>query len=464
MTMTTTLIGRARSLDGDLGMRTLLTMLLALLAIALPARGQDLLPAAPAQDRPILLHGGTIHPVSRPVIERGAVLIVDGRIANVIDLATAVQTPGPRTLVIDCSGKHVYPGLVGANTIMGLVEIGAVRATRDYSEVGAVTPEVRAAVAVNPDSTLIPVTRANGVLTCGVLPLGGLVPGRASVIRMDGWTWEDLAIEDDAGLLVNWPNVRPITAPWIRTSEEEQLERIDAELRRMDELFDAAAAYADARANDPTIPTDLRYDAMLPVLHGARPLFVRANELEQIQSAVGWASRRDLETVLVGGRDAHLCTDLLRRHDVGVIVTGTHRLPGRRDAAYDEPFTLPQVLEREGVRWCLATTGGSFETPHERNLPYHAATAVAHGLPVDVAIRAITLGAAELLGVGDELGSIEPGKAATLIVTDGNPLEITTTVEMAFIDGREIDLRSKQTELDRKYREKYEQIDGRDAQ
>lgn len=427
-----------------------------LLSLVPASLAQDLgMKAPPKQAAPIAIENATIHTISGDLIEGGFVVFADGKITGV------GKGPAPRLAggdVIDGAGKHVYPGLIGANTQTGLMEIGAARATLDYSEVGGVTPEVRAAVAVNPDSTIIPVTRSSGVLTVGVLPMGGPIPGRASVINLEGWTWEEMAVADDAGMVVNWPNMRPMRGGFVtRTPEEQEKERREA-LATIDQAFRAATAYLAARKADPATPTDIRWEAMRGVLEGSKPVLVRADELEQILSAVAWASERGLRLVIIGGRDAFQCTDLLKRHKVGVIVSGTLRLPKRVDSAYDEVYTLPAVLEAAGVEWCMATTGGAHETPHERNLPYHAAMAAAFGLSRDAAIRSITIAPAKMLGVGDRLGSIETGKDATLIITDGDPLEITTHVERAFITGREIDLTNKQRLLDKKYREKYRQL------
>lgn len=421
------------------------------------AGAQDLVHKAPPQATTVVLTNATIHTVSDGVIENGFVLIRQGRIDDLGPMRDLNARPRTREAwtTHDLNGLHVYPGMVAANTTMGLTEVSSVRATIDTNETGGVTPEVRAAVAVNPDSWHIPVARSNGVLTFGVLPQGGPVPGRMSVIRADGWTWQDKSIETDAGLVINWPNVRPVTAWWMNRSEEEQLRESRESVRRIDELFNQAEAYFAARKADPATPYSLRFESLAGVLAGEKTVYISAQELDQIRSAIAWGAGRDLRMVILGGRDAHLCADLLTRHDVGVIVTGTHRMPRRSDAPFDEAFTLPAALEEAGVRWCLATTGGS---SNERNLPYHAASAVAYGLSPEVALRSVTLSAAELLGVGDRLGSIAKGKAATLIVTDGNPLEMATQVRRAFVDGREIDLSNKQTSLAEKYREKYRQL------
>lgn len=441
--------------------RMMRAVALAVMGAATASSAQDLGIKAPPQEKPIWILNGTVHTVSGGAIEGGSIEVRDGVITRVLKGGPTMDDGfADRNTVVNATGMHVYPGFIAANTLIGLLEIGAVRATLDYREVGSITPEVRAAVAVNPDSTIIPVTRSNGVLTFASLPVGGPIPGRGSVMRADGWTWEDMTILDDAGLLVNWPNMRIGTGWWVTRSAAEQEKDIAENLRTIEQAFADAEAYLDARDADPSIPVDIRWEAMRGVLREGGRVFIRANELEQIESAVSWGSKRGLKMVILGGSDAAKAAALLKEHDVGVIVAGTLRTPKRRDSAYDEAYRLPAMLEEAGVRWCLASTGGSFESPHERNLPYHAAMAAAHGLNRDAAIRSITLSAAEMLGVDDRLGSIEVGKAGTLIITDGDPLEIPTEVRYAWIDGRMIDLSNKHRVLDEKYREKYRQIGG----
>ena len=423
---------------------------LALLACAAAVAAQDLVHKAPPQAGPIALVGGTVHPVSGPPVENGVVLMVEGRLA-----AVGEGGAPPGVEVIDVKGKHVYPGLIDAHTNLGLVEIGAVRATRDYDEVGEITPEVRACVAVNPDSWLIPVTRSNGVLVFGTFPQGGTVPGRASVMHADGWTWEDMAVRQDAGLVVTWPMPRPRYVPHGAVREDVLAREVAASLQRVRDAFADARAYLDAKAADPSLPADIRWEAMRDVLAGKRPVFFDAQDLDEITTAVEFAAARGLNAVILGGHDAALCADLLKAHDVAVLIANLHRFPKRTDSDFDEAYALPAKLEKAGVRWCLAS---GERTANVRNLPYAAARAAAYGLPKDAALRGVTLYAARVLGVADTLGSLEPGKSATLIVTDGDPLEVTTRVEMAFIDGRRIDLSNKQTALYEKYKEKYRQL------
>lgn len=426
------------------------------LALTVTAAAQDLTVTAPPQDRPILIHNATIHPVTAPPIEDGHVLFEDGRIVGV---GRGVPDTLPDdTDRIDAEGMHVYPGLIGADTRLGLVEINAVRATLDFNESGDFTPEARACVAINPDSALLPVTRHNGVLTVASFPSGGRVPGQASIIQLEGWTWEEMTVRCDAGLVVNWPSVRPSHEWWADPSPRRQRERIERQLKEVHEFFDKAVAYHEARRADSSHPADLRYEAMRPFLPDAeeqRPLYIRAQEADQMLSAITWATDRGYRPVIIGGRDAMQIVDHLLEHEVGVIITGTQRFPSRADAPYDEAYTLPKQLEEAGVDWALASGHG----PHqERNLGHVAAMAAAHGMDHRAALWGITQGAADLLGVGDELGSIELGKRATLMITDGNPLEMTTRVHRAFIEGRDIDLSNKQTELAEKYRQRYRQM------
>lgn len=435
-----------------------------------PAQAQDLGIKAAPQKEPITIINATLHPISDGVIQQGWLTMVRGRIMGMGMGALPMKVDG---VTIDGKGLHVYPGLIAPETQLGLAEMAAVRASNDFNEVGDVTPETRAAVAVNPDSTLLPVTRSNGVLIAAVVPNGGRISGRVSVMKLDGWTWEDMTIKADAGLAISWPQARPISAWWMDRPDSEQLDDIRKGLAAVDDVFKSAEAYRLTRKADAAAPIDLRLEAMQGVLspiggngtpdpaaaakNPQLPVFITAQDVDQITSAVTWANDRKLKMVLVGGRDAALCADLLKRHNIPVIIEGTHAMPKRADSPYDDAFTLPATLKAAGVKFCIASAD---RNAHERNLPYNAATAVAYGLSPDEAIRSITLSAAEILGVAagmDGVGSLQATKAATLIITDGDPLEITTHVLRAFIDGREIDLSNKQTKLAEKYRAKYEQ-------
>ncbi|MGD9689057.1 MAG: amidohydrolase family protein [Phycisphaerales bacterium] len=445
----------------------------ALGAVCAPNAGaQDLSRRPGPQEMPIALTHATIHTVSGQDIPDGFILFDRGIITEVGSMS------GGRAFIgtvrqIDCRGKHVYPSLISPSTQTGLVEHGMTRPSMDFREVGDLTPEVTAATAVNPDSTLLPVTRANGVLVCGVFPTGGIIPGRASVIRLEGWTWEEMTVERHAGLALNWPMARTVTAWWMDRSEDDQRRDNARAVERIRDALRAARAYLAAKdgPDGANLPTDLRWEAMRRVLGemkpsspgaggaaaglGQIPVFISATDYDQISSAVAWAIEERLKPVIVGGRDAHLCADLLKRHDVPVIINSTLAMPRRDDSPIDEAFSLPARLQSAGVRWCLAS---GEETPHERNLPYAAALAVANGgLAHADALRGITLSTAEILGVADRLGSLEQGKEATLVVADGDILEVTTRVEAIYIQGKNVPTTTKQSELAEKYREKYRQ-------
>ncbi|MEM7165807.1 MAG: amidohydrolase family protein [Planctomycetota bacterium] len=437
--------------------KTNLTVLIAAIFFAGLLTAQDLGHKAAPQKGAIMISGATVHTVAGDVIERGGIVFRDGKIVWVGSGPPPAGVLRKDVRIIEAHGKHVYPGYVCAASAMGLTEIGAVDMTRDLNEAGALNPEVVAATAVNPDSWLIPVARRNGVLTCGVWPQGGLLSGRASVIRMDGWTWEDMAIDVDAGIVLSWPNMSAGSNSRRRgpTRLRRSPPKPEDILRRFDALFDAAAAYLAAKRHDETLLTDLRLEGFRATLEGKRPLLVQASRKAQIESAVHWATGRGLKLCIIGGREAAQCIELLKRHDVAVALTKAHRLPRRRDLPFQAPYELPSLLENAGVRWCLSDNARS--AADVRNLPYEAAACVPHGLSKAAALRSITLSAAEFLGIADRLGSLEVGKVATLFIADGDPFELTTRIERAFIDGRAIDLDDKQTALRDKYREKYRQ-------
>ena len=411
---------------------------------------------APAQSQVIALTGATVYPISSAPIPNGTVVLVDGKISAI---GSNVTVPAGAQ-VVDVAGKRVYPGIINAFTSIGLTEISAVRATRDTREAGSINPNVRAEVSVNPGSEIIPVTRAAGIAVALSVPSGGTISGRSAVLMLDGWTWEDMVLEAPAALHMNWPRMTIISAWWMDDSEEKQKEDRAEALKNITTTFDDARAYMKAREADMGFPTDLRWEAMIPVLKKEIPVMVAADGIEQIQAAVAWAESEDVRLVLVGGDDAWRVTDLLKEKGVSVIVAGTHSRPSRRWEDYDLAFKIPALLKEAGVSFCISSGmgfGGSAGAAHTRSLPHNAGTAAAYGLDADEALKAITLYPAQILGIADRVGSLEVGKDATLIVTDGDPLEIMTHTERMFIQGRDIDLTSRHTMLYDKYKTKYGQ-------
>jgi len=436
----------------------ILSILTIFTIIAIPQYGHDIAPGPP-QSQPILLTNADIHTVSGDNLQGGSLLFENGVITKI---APRIEPPA-NAEVIDLQGKQIYPGMISANSTMGLVEISAVRATRDHQETGKANANARAATAINPDSELIPVTRANGVLTSHVLPQPGgkIFGGTSAIVNLDGWTIEEMVLETDAGIHIRWPGApsEPGFHPHSESpfnpakAEEQYLDRI----RELETAFDDARAYMNAKeASDKPIPTDLRWEALIPALKGQLPVYASANKYREIMDAIQWSKDEGIELTLIAGGDAWRAADAIKEADIGVIVNQVNSLPRRRWESYDTFFTNVLKLHQSGIRFAIAFGGGGPLSSNERNLPYEAAKAVGHGLPKSEALKAITLYPARLLGVDDRIGSLEEGKHATLIITDGDPLDIRTQVSGAFIQGRKVDLSSRHTQLYEKYQKKYE--------
>lgn len=410
---------------------------------------------APEQKGPVALIGGTIHPVVGDVIEEGTVLLEKGKITAI---GKDVELP-PKTEKVDCRGKHIYPAMFDAYTDLGLVEINSVRATADFREVGNLNPNVRALTAVNPDSEILPVTRSGGVLLALTAPRGVLVAGQSAVIQLDGWTAEQMSLKSDAGLMIHWP--QPASNPAPADPSDDPIVSVprDDGIKLIRKAFLDAKSYFAAREADANYPRDVRWDSLADVLAGKCPVMVHAESMEQIQSAVAFGDEFKLKLIIVGGYDAPRCADLLKPRSIPVIVTSVYRLPRRRNDDYDAPYTLCQRLREAGVKFCISSTG-RFGATGVRNLPYHAATASAYGLPADEALKSITLYPAQILGVDDRVGSLEVGKDGTLIITSGDPLETPTQILGGYIQGRKLAWNDRHKRLFDKYQEKYKQLEA----
>ncbi|MEN3044229.1 MAG: amidohydrolase family protein [Candidatus Hydrothermales bacterium] len=402
----------------------------------------------------LALINATIHTIKEGDIASGSILIKDGKI---IEVGKNIKIP-ESAFVIDLDGKHVYPGFIDANSILGLLEISAVEATLDYAEVGDFNPNVKAFVAINPDSELIPVSRSNGILIVNVVPQGGIITGTSSVIMLDGWSLEDMILKSNSGIYLKWPSKKEFSQRfYLRPKSEEELEKeYEDNLKKIREFFDNSYAYLRLKNSDRLYESDERFEAMIPLLKGEVPLFIYADEYFQIRDILDFFSKLpNIKVVIVGGYDSWRFSEELKKRNIPVVITGIHINPFREDEGYDEPFLLPYRLYKSGVKFCIANSASPFAAANARNLPYKVATACAFGLPIEEGIKSITLYPAEILGISDKVGSIEKGKDATLIVTDGNPLDIRTNIFYAFIQGKKIDLENKQTLLFKKYLKKY---------
>ncbi|MXZ39451.1 MAG: amidohydrolase family protein [Holophagales bacterium] len=415
-----------------------------MLALALTA------PAVPAAQT-LAIEGGTVHPVSGASYT-GTVVVRDGMIEAA---GPGVAAPRDVEVLIDARGLHVYPGLFNAWTTLGLVEIDSVSATLDQAELGD-TPHLLAVEGVHPASEIIPVTRANGTTHALTAPGGGPWAGQASVILLDGWTVEEMEVEKSVGVVLEWPSLatREFDFSTFSVREKKFSEAKRDYDRTVDELGDwieAARQYDHARSNagsGTAVEQDHALEAVASVARGELPLLVVADRARAIRDAVAFAEEHGLQLVVASGRDAAGEADLLAEKKVPVILNSVQALPVEEDDPYDGPFAAPGELHRAGVPIAF----GTFDASNARALPYEAATAVAFGLDADAALRALTLGAAEILGLDDRLGSVDAGKWANLIVTDGDPLEVRTAIRHVIVRGRDVDLSNRHSRSYELYR------------
>lgn len=407
--------------------------LLAALAVSPPAAAQSTTPGS--QDGVFFIAGGTVVTMAGSVLEGADVLIRDSRIA-----AVGRNVPMPAGAVrIDATGRMVYPGLIDSQTALGLSEM--THESNDRSEMGRFTPHLRTVASLNAQSNGIPLARSNGITTVITQPSGGVIPGPASLIRLDGWTWEELTILPEAAMLTNYPR-RGATGGWGGGSSGVDFDEAVAELRA---FLREARSYDEARAGG-AVSRNLALEAMGPVVRGALPLLVQADGAEEIRSAVELTEALGLRMILSGGREAWKVAGLLAEKRIPVILGSVLRMPNA-DEPYDVMFAQPGVLHRAGVHFSFSTgsTGGV------RNLPYQAGMATAYGLPPEAALRALTLSPAEIWGVADELGSIQEGKRANVVVTDGDILDVRSSVLEVFVDGRRASPDDRHSRLYRKY-------------
>ena len=405
-----------------------------------------------------LLRGGTIHTIAGATISNGSVLVRSGKITGVGKDITAPKG----VKVIDIKGLDVYPGMIDSATEIGLVEVNAVRETLDTTEIGRFNPQLVALTAVNPSSEHIAVTRANGITTAATVPQGQLISGQVSLIHLDGWTTDEMGVSRTAGLHLRIPFIRvPTRAPQpgdgagqpAASQETFATARQDfnKEMAELNEFFDSARRYREAKsAKAADFRSDLKMEAMIPIIEGREPVLVTAIREREIRDAIGFADKQKIRIILCEAPEAYKVIKEIKEHNIPVVLGPTLALPLNEDDPYDRAYTTPSELQKAGIKFAIGTFSGTANLS-SRNLPYQAAQAVAFGLPHDDALKAITQNAAEIWGISDRTGTIEEGKWADLIVTDGDPLEAKTQVRELFIKGKPVDLDNKQKQLYQKY-------------
>ncbi len=397
----------------------------------------------PAPAKVYALINGTVHPVSGPVIPGGTVVLQNGRILAV---GARVEVPSGAT-VVDAKGLHVYPGMIDAGSQLGLTEIGSVRGQEDTREYGDLQPDLIALTAVNSASEHFAVTRYDGVTSTFTRPTGSLIAGQGSIINLDGWTPDEMAVKPAAGLFVTYPEAQ------VRTRRADPDAGVPPTTRAdtLREYLERAKRYATLPPRQPGDPQrDPRLEALRPYVTGKLPVIFQADSATGIKGVLDLSEKIGLKAIIAGGREAWRVAEQLAKKDVPVIYGGIYTLPLREWDPYDVSYAVPALLHRAGVKVCFQTNDASTA----KELPHQIGIACAYGLPAEAGLRAATLDAARILGVEKDLGSLEPGKLANVIVTDGDPLENVTSLHYLFINGKPVSLESKHTRSFVKYRQR----------
>ena len=407
------------------------------------------------------IRGARIVTVSGETIENGTVVISNGKISAVG--ANVAVPSGAET--IDGRGLSVYPGMIDAGTNLGLAEIPlGVPSSVDTTEAGENNPNAKAITAVNPHSSHVNVTRVNGITTVLSMPTGGVISGQATVINLWGSTENEMAVVPTVGLVINFPRIATFAGGFggggfggQPIEFNEAVRQRDRRIEELKKLFRDAENYGrvqDAYAKDKTLPypkTDLKLAAMVPYVRGEKPIIFVSERERDIRAALRFADEMKVKAIIMGGQEVWKAADLLKQRNVPVIYTNIYNLPVRDDDAYDDLFEAPAKMQRAGVQFCISTGNDGSEV---RDLPYHAGLAGAFGLPPQEALKAVTLYPAQILGISDQLGSIEVGKTANIVVTDGDILEPRTNIKYLFIKGRLLPLTSRHTELFEQFKDR----------
>lgn len=402
---------------------------------------------APPQEGKIAILGATAHVGNGKVIANSLITFENGKLLTVEDASRIRLDRNSFSKVIDANGKHAYPGFIAANTALGLNEVSAVRATRDDREIGNLNPHIRAIIAYNTDSQIIPTLRSNGMLMAQIVPSGGRVDGQSTVVQLDAWNWEDAAYKMDEGIYLSYPSM--VSWSW-RTRTISKNKNYEKQLQEVEDYFTEAHAYSK---NKKLSSKNLKFEAMRGLFDGSKNLYIKTNAAKSIMEAVLLFKKFNITPVIVGGGESWMVADFLKKHNVPVMLSKVHDLPDHDDSDIDQPFKTPKMLQDAGVLWCFQMN----EVAQSRNLPFQAGHAVGFGLDKEAAVSGLTLNTAKILGIDKTAGSLEAGKDATFFISSGDALDMRTNqVETAFIQGREVSLNTKQKDLYEKFKTKYD--------
>lgn len=407
-------------------------------------------PAA-KQTKSILILGGKAHIGNGEVIENSLISIIDGKIATIGN--AEIMKPAKHDLVIKASGKHIYPGFIAPNSTLGLVEIDAVRASDDESEIGEFNPHIRSLIAYNTESVLVETTRPNGVLLAQITPRGGRISGTSSVVQLDAWNWEDAVINQDEGIHLNWPKSYARKGWWAEPGGIEANKNYNKQIEEIETFFRNAFAYLKSSNEKKDIP----YEAMKGIDSNKKSLYIHVDGEKEILDAIQFKRKFNLNNVtIIGGFYAYKVVDDIKKENISVLLRRIHDLPLLEDEDVNLPYKNAKILVNKGILVGLENAG-DMERMQTRNLPFYAGTCAAWGLDKEKALQLITSNTAKILGIDKMYGSLENGKSATLFISEGDALDMkTNNITHAFIDGRQISLESHQTELYERYKEKYQ--------
>lgn len=401
------------------------------------------------QKEAITLEGGTAHLGDGTVIQNSLIIFEGGKITFVGDSKMKIARKGK---IIDAKGKHIYPGFIAAATVLGLVEVDAVRASNDQDEIGGMIPHIRSIIAYNAESKVVESMRPNGVLMAQVAPRGGVISGTSSIVQLDAWNWEDAAVKTDDGIHLSWPSSFSRGRWWLGEPRGMKPNKnYKKSIGSIVEFIKNSKAYGNTKSKQ----IHQEFAAMQGLFNGKQKLFVYANGEKEIIDAVTTLKDNGVKNiVLVGGYHAYKITNFLKKNDIPVLVRATHNLPSHNDDDYDLPYKSPKLLTDAGLLVGIQNSGeANFQN---RNLPFYAGQAVAYGMEKEEALKLISSNTAKILGIADSHGTLEVGKSATLFVSEGDALDMRTNkLSHAFIDGRSVSLETHQTKLWKRYMGKY---------
>lgn len=432
-------------------MRKLFFIKIFVLAFVAATFAQDDVYPAKEQKGLLFITNATIHVGNGQIIENGTIQVNNGKIEKV---GQNIPVPADDVKVYDVKGKQVYPGLILPTSDMGIREIGgnAVRGSNDFFELGDYNPNVRAIVAYNADTRIAGTLRANGILLANTIPQGGLIPGSSSVVQLDAWNYEDAAYKTDIGIHFNMPSLLSRQGGG-GPAARQQTDPVKQGLEKIEEVkqfFRQAKAYLQETSHK---ETNLKFESTRGLFEKKQKFFVHCDLVRQILIAIDFAKEFGFDVVLVGASESYQIADLIKQNNIAVILNQEHSLPTLDDDDVDQPFKTPATLQKAGVLFALTDND---DGSRYRNLPFNAGTAATYGLTKEEALTAITLSAAKILGIADKTGTIEVGKDANIVVSDGDILDMKTSIVTdAFIQGRKVSLENKQTQLYDRYKTKY---------